>query len=143
MEKMYKVNASVNVNYKFKISDVAKTTEEAKLIALENIYNGLGSIIDINDYKIETINVVEEETETEIMTEFNGHNVDLVKQINIVYNQDKKQFHLILSALIERDKEECEEFDILSYSEEDDKAHLYLMEVADDNDLKTIISFFN
>lgn len=88
-----------------------------------------------------------------IMDTTNGHNKDLVRDINIRWVEDHEMFRPILLALYERDAEEiykCEAFEwgdgveeVKGYMEQYWSLHAptYLKYVADDQDLKTILTF--
>jgi hypothetical protein len=88
-----------------------------------------------------------------IMDETNGHDKDLVRDINIRWVEDREMFRPILRAMYERDAQEifkCKEFgwddDIESVKECMQKywdlhAETYLKYVADDQDLEAIIKF--
>ena len=95
----------------------------------------------------------------EIMNIYNAHNPQLVKTINKLWNVARDRFRIILVALMERDAEEmlngmnscCFGWDETADVEYvrlcvtgnlwEDYAYDYLMHVADDGDLETIINF--
>lgn len=88
-----------------------------------------------------------------IMDATNGHDKDLVRDINVRWVEDHDMFEPIMKALYRRDVDEifkCEEFgwedDIEEVSELMEQhwafhAPTYLKYVADDQDLETIIKF--
>ena len=106
-----------------------------------------------------------------IMDDTNGHNPDLVKQINVRWVQDKEMFKPILCALYERDIDEITDADSfmldnwlstpqykrgketgdwteynklvldIMRNDWDNCADNYLQHIADDQDLETILTF--
>lgn len=88
-----------------------------------------------------------------IMDDANGHDKDLVRDINIRWVEDREMFEPIMKALYRRDADEifkCEEFgwedDIEEVNELMEQhwafhAPTYLKYIADDQDLETIIKF--
>lgn len=94
-----------------------------------------------------------------IMNTSNSHNEKLVEQINAIYDGDlntKVNFYVILKALMYRDREEMIDKEIVTedefyFSHHDyhglynklvrNYTYEYLMHVADDADLETIINF--
>jgi len=79
----------------------------------------------------------------EIMNDTNNHNPKLVEKINEIWNNlDKRErFIKIINLLISRDYVECADKGVFDVELEADKYYEYLMHVADDLDLETIISF--
>jgi hypothetical protein len=79
----------------------------------------------------------------EIMNDTNNHNPNLVEKINEIWNNlDKREdFVRIINTLILRDYVECSDKGVLDVERYVDKYYEYLMHVADDHDLETIISF--
>lgn len=79
----------------------------------------------------------------EIMNDTNNHNPELVEKINEIWNNlDKRErFIKIINLLISRDYIECVDKGVFDVEREADKYYEYLMHVADDKDLETIISF--
>lgn len=85
-------------------------------------------------------------TKDEIMNPHNGHDPKLVNAINSAWNDEEvsKLFEDIIIALMYRDKDEVEEKigNIESVTTDwYDYTYYYLERVADDLDLKTILSF--
>ena len=70
-----------------------------------------------------------------IMNISNGHNVFLVRNINDAWKRYNDRFVDIVSLLMKRDIEECNEKNI------NGDIHDYLMHVADDDDLKCILTY--
>ena len=99
----------------------------------------------------------ESETEPErIMDETNGHERELVRRINDAWNKRREEFAPIMRALYIRDRAEIFNSDAFSdlpdYYEIaaneldahwDKYAGTYLQEIADNNDLSTILHFLN
>ena len=97
----------------------------------------------------------EENDDYPIMDETNGHNVDLVMSINRAWKKNREMFKPILCALYERDLEEICNSDAFAdfkladkdkvfvdmQTEWDFHAYNYLMHIADDTDLESIINF--
>lgn len=96
----------------------------------------------------------EPNTEPEgIMDETNGHNPNLVKEINEKWDKLRPFFKTILCALYERDMEEIYNSDAFRFEgsmddafkamcdEWDFHAANYLQHIADDQDLETILTF--
>lgn len=94
--------------------------------------------------------------ETEpLMDTTNGHDKSLVKKINDLWNSDKRyKFQYVLCALYKRDFEEIYNADSFAslpndmrqalnnlIQEWDFHAYNYLMHIADDMDLETVINF--
>lgn len=79
----------------------------------------------------------------EIMNDTNSHNPELVKKINEIWNNfDKRErFISIINILISRDYVECANKGVFDVELVADRYYEYLMHVADDLDLETIISF--
>ena len=93
----------------------------------------------------------------EIMDTTNGHDAELVRKINQAWNEKREQFFPILCALYKRDNDEIlasdafadwdkvsKDYDTLyEYMEAnwDVEAYNYLMHIADDWDLKAILTF--
>lgn len=90
-----------------------------------------------------------------IMNVNNGHNPDLVRKINMLWAQRGDAFELILKALYKRDINEIFNSDSFAYDSWrvpaealvaleaawEEHAGNYLMHIADDGDLETIIAF--
>lgn len=70
-----------------------------------------------------------------IMDTSNNHNKELVNKINKAYFANRSEFESIVALLMARDKAECEEKDV------NKDVHLYLMRVADDEDLVCILKY--
>ena len=89
----------------------------------------------------------------EIMDTTNGHDPELVRTINIAWNEKREQFCPILRALYARDIKEIMESDAWNWTDNaesvketlhdewDFHAYNYLMHIADDWDLKAILYF--
>ena len=79
----------------------------------------------------------------EIMNDTNNHNPELVEKINEIWNNmDKRdRFDRIIYLLMSRDYVECQDKGVCDVKRVEDKFYEYLMHVADDHDLETIISF--
>lgn len=75
-----------------------------------------------------------------VMTTTNSHNPYLVDLINEHWGKDRDGFEYILSTLYCRDEDEMEEKGIVE-GDWEDKAYSYLMNVADDKDLVTILNY--
>lgn len=132
MQKVYDVDVYVSVIIPVK-GIVANYQTEAENIALEKAkfmnfrtdaeFNEIQEAITTNDIEI-----------IPIMNTTNGHDEDLVDKINIAHFRKQIDFMNIVKLLMERDKTECTEKEVNDVYE-------YLMHVADDQDLKTILSF--
>ena len=95
----------------------------------------------------------------EIMDTTNTHNPELVKKINIAWNEKREQFFPIMCALYKRDIEEIMDSDAFTFPWEHeytaDDAYLYLAEnwdieadnylqhIADDTDLECVLNFLH
>ena len=89
----------------------------------------------------------------EIMDTTNGHDPDLVRNINQAWNEKREQFCPILRALYDRDIKEIMDSDAWNWTDDvesvketlhdewDFHAYNYLMHIADDWDLKAILYF--
>ena len=89
----------------------------------------------------------------EIMDTTNGHDPELVEKINRAWNEKREQFCPILRCLYERDIKEIMDSDAWNWTDDaesvketlhyewDIHAYNYLMHIADDTDLKTILTF--
>lgn len=89
----------------------------------------------------------------EIMDTSNGHNPELVAKINDAWNEKREQFCPILRALYARDIKEIMDSDAWNWTDNEESvketlhdewdfhADNYLMHIADDLDLKTILAF--
>ena len=75
----------------------------------------------------------------DLMDTSNGHDKDLVNQINYAYDNERELFHEIVKLLVERDRDECNfessEFDMRRICYE------YCYNVADNQDLQTICNY--
>lgn len=80
---------------------------------------------------------MEKETFVPIMNGTNSHDEVLVERINNAYRNRPSDFQLIMTALMARDIDECLEHGIAWTND----VHTYLMQIADDKDLETILSF--
>lgn len=92
---------------------------------------------------------------TDIMDTTNGHNADLVRRINVAWNNKKEKFSPILIALYERDLHEIFNSDSFQFDEWTDEcvayrdlendwdihAGNYLQHIANDGDLESILHF--
>lgn len=93
--------------------------------------------------------------EDSVMDTSNNHNESLVEAINLLWRTKKKKFAPILKALYERDVKEIIASDAFAHFENKGEmavitymgtywekyAENYLMHIADDGDLQTIIDF--
>lgn len=70
-----------------------------------------------------------------------SHDKTLVDLINKAYIYDKETFGLIIETLAKRDEEECYDKEINVPLKDENGYYNYLSNVADDEDLKTIINF--
>jgi hypothetical protein len=107
-------------------------------------------ITEIGLSQVENITLVSGE---EIMDTTNGHDPDLVRNINHAWNEKREEFCPILRALYERDIKEIMESDAWNWTDDAESVketlhdewdvHVdnYLMHIADDLDLKTILTF--
>lgn len=89
----------------------------------------------------------------EIMDTTNGHDPDLVRNINQAWNEKREQFCPILRVLYDRDIKEIMDSDAWNWTDDvesvketlhdewDFHAYNYLMHIADDWDLKAILYF--
>ena len=120
-----------HVNSDMELKEKAKSFLEDKFADYFSDVNiGIQTRFDIIDVEIEEI---------PIMNTTNNHDEYLVNQINKMWNFDKRtklMMENIIDLLIERDKDECEEKGVGTSD-----YHDYLMRVADDKDLETILSF--
>lgn len=135
---------SVNVNFKVAktIEVFADSPEVAKEIVTTSINNSKdplkgGTIFAHNSRITEVRNMVE------VMDCTNCHNPILVEKINVGYNTKRDDFIKIAQALALRDIEECKEHNINPNNIEQFEGCVneYLMRVADDQDLETILSY--
>lgn len=94
---------------------------------------------------------------TYFMNPYNSHNKNLVLTINRLWKRDKRRFRPILIALYDRDLDEIYDSDAFDFpnwrdahrdkifadlqTNWEDHAYNYLMHIADDRDLETIIGF--
>lgn len=133
MQKVYDVDVYVSVIIPIK-GIVANYQTEAENIALEKAkfmnfrtdaeFNEIQEAITTNDIEI-----------IPIMNTTNGHDKELVDKINIAYFRKRIDFENIVKLLMERDKTECTEKEV------NGDIYEYLMHVADNKDLETILSF--
>lgn len=95
----------------------------------------------------------------EIMDSTNNHNPELVKKINIAWNEKRERFFPIMCALYKRDNDEIlasdafadwdkvsKDYDTLyEYMEAnwDIEAYNYLQHIADDTDLECILNYLH
>lgn len=82
-------------------------------------------------------------TEVGIMDTSNGHNSDLVIAVNKAYREHKEDFMHIVRLLANRDSMEIVAVaNVLPHSLDDKTlCHTYCQNVADDQDLETIINY--
>lgn len=133
MQKVYDVDVYVSVIIPIK-GIVANYQTEAENIALEKAkfmnfrtdaeFNEIQEAVTTNDIEI-----------IPIMNTTNGHDKELVDKINIAYFRKQIDFENIVKLLMERDKTECTEKEV------NGDIYEYLMHVADNKDLETILSF--
>ena len=144
MNKNYKVEIEVTSTHNFTIN-TANSQIEAEKKALDFLKKRIADEITTSTYNVNYCDVVEEAEE--IMNYTNNHNQLLVDKINGIYNDKDTRidFYKILRLLIKRDIEELEEFEGCEIAPDDildeDYIYDYLMHVADNQDLETIISF--
>lgn len=84
----------------------------------------------------------------QVMSTNNGHNRELVRKINYLFNDESMidNFALILETLAQRDALEIKEkldIEIECCDDAIDNASELLMQICDDNDLEVIINFCN
>ena len=92
----------------------------------------------------------------EVMDTTNNHNPELVKKINIAWNEKREMFGVILCALYKRDIEEILNSDAFTFPKYDadevsfylsdfweNEAYNYLQHIADDTDLECILNFLH
>ena len=92
----------------------------------------------------------------DIMDTTNAHNPELVKKINIAWNEKRGQFFPIMCALYKRDIKEILDSDAFTFPKYgDDDAYLYLhanwdieaynylQHIADDTDLECILNYLH
>ena len=98
------------------------------------------------EYLVDLVSYIEDNSYSDIMDTYNGHNPELVRKINAAWK--KKVYHDrfvdILFAIGCRDKEEIlEKFDVIIDCDETamDNAHEIMEGVCDDCDLETILGF--
>ena len=107
-------------------------------------------ITEIGLSQVENITLVSGE---EIMDTTQNHDPELVYKINQAWNEKREQFAPILRALYERDITEIMDSDAWNWTDNMDSvketlhdewdvhADNYLMHIADDLDLRTILTF--
>lgn len=140
MNKTLNITFIGGVNVYMGDSFVNNDTELKELAKsfLKDMFKDYFSDINIGiQTRFEVIGV--EIEEMPIMNTTNNHNEYLVIQINKAWNFDKRtrlMMESTIDLLMGRDKEECEEKGVGSSD-----YHDYLMHVADDKDLETILSF--
>lgn len=125
---------TLNVHYDAVISVevIAENEEQAKELALDKAEE-----ISLSDADVvgSDVCVTDVQNLVPIMNTSNNHNPKLVEKINKAYYTKRNQFGDMIKFLMERDKEECEEYNVHS------DVHSYLMHVADDTDLECIINY--
>lgn len=118
------------------------------MIQLDRDYAYIDTRYYLDIYELETEHV------ERVMDTTNNHNPELVSQINILWNTEREQFHAILMALYARDFNDiynAKSFADLGNNKGAAHIHLicdweeyagnYLQNIADDEDLETIIKF--
>lgn len=125
---------AVNVHYDAVISVevIAENEEQALELAKQK-----GESIPLNEADVAGVNacITDEQELTPIMDTSNNHNEVLVAKINKAYHTKRRDFDSIVSLLMIRDKDECDENNV------NNDTYSYLMHVADDTDLESIINF--
>lgn len=142
-KKKFKIySVSVNFNVAKTIEVFADSEELAEEIARTRISNNKeplkgGTILG---YATKISNV---KNMVEVMDCTNCHNPLLVEKINIGYNTKRDDFLKIAQVLALRDIEECWEHNIdpNNLARFEGCVNEYLMRVADDQDLETILSY--
>jgi hypothetical protein len=111
-------------------------------------------VCSIGFSQVDKIKILDTE---EVMDTTNGHNPELVEKINRAWTEKREKFYPILCALYKRDNDEIRDSDAFIFTEEitrnydtiyeylkenwDIEAGNYLQHIADDTDLKTILTF--
>ena len=135
---------SVLVNFKVAkiievVTDSAETAKEIVRTSINNSKEPLkGGTIFAHTTRISEVRDM-----VEIMDCTNCHNPILVEKINVGYNTKRDDFIKIAQALALRDIEECKEYNIdpNNLIQFEGCVNEYLMRVADDQDLETILSY--
>lgn len=140
----------VRVNYKtcITLNVLAENSKMAIDVAEEQIDE-----MDDEEYKNllkDNLQYDKAVAETAFMDCTNGHNETLVNKINIAFSTEPwDKLGFIMKALYHRDLDECVSKGVLTGNEElwandfdwDAHSYNYLMHVADDQDLETILAF--
>ena len=137
------------------ITVTAEDQETARMLADERYNNGQYDDTDTDFENTHCDLQSVEEVGDEIMDTSNGHDPELVRRINEKWNENAIAFTDVLLALMRRDLTEilCSDAfpDLPDYRVEayevlrnhtDKYARNYLMHIADDKDLKYILSYF-
>lgn len=90
-----------------------------------------------------SITVSDVKDAVEVMDCTNGHSKNLVNKINCMYNVRKEDFLKIAQLIAQRDCDECwkHNIDPNNIKSFEGCIHEYLMSVADDKDLETILGY--
>lgn len=132
--KIYTVR--IDTSFYNEIKVCAETEEEARKQARNT------PITAMTEYGTAT-KIIDVQKAVEIMDCTNGHYKNLVEKINFMYNVNKEDFLKIAQLLAIRDEDECWEHNIDPNNIEnfDGCINEYLMRVADNKDLETILGF--
>lgn len=123
--------------YHFTYTINSEINADNEVVAKRAVKNNITSIVE-NAVKNNMGNL--EFKEVDAMNDSNAHDKKLVELINIAYNSNKRFFNIIVNSLALRDMHECENKGITTPIKEGHE-YDYLMNVADDEDLKTIVTF--
>lgn len=97
-----------------------------------------------NNSKIDKVEVVVTDAEftiCDIMTPNSRHDSHLIDYINYAYGKHTAMFNDILTLLITRDKKELYHIGLNIKSPREELMKEYLMEIATDDDLRTILQY--
>lgn len=133
LEKNYTIHVQTDLTAV--VPNILATSQEQAFEIAEKVVNKM-QFNQMNVANVSCSVVDVQDLEVDIMNDTNSHNKELVNRINNLYanTAQRKHFEYIVSLLMERDREECNEKEV------EDDIHLYLMRVADDNDLILILS---
>lgn len=158
MKNQYSAKVNVTLNIPINIISECNGINEARSKALNAVFNKLNDCDLISNSEVEwgEVKVYTNIVNETIMNDTNNHDKELVKLVNDIFNDNSRRdsFVAILDTLLDRDEDEVNEmlsykrpfaygsfFEGLKEEQIYSLIHEYLMHVADDMDLQTIISF--
>lgn len=136
MSKLKIYTIRIDTSFYKEVKVCAETEEQAREQAKNT------PITAMTEYGTAT-KIIDVEKAVEIMDCSNCHSKNLVAKINFMYNVKKEDFLKIAQLLAKRDEDECWEHNIDPNNIErfNGCVNEYLMRVADDKDLETILGF--